>query len=58
MPINSSECILYTTGYIPYFELYPGMHIPHPLYIEIFFESDSHLAKICDEIIGINKNEL
>lgn len=54
MPINSSECILYTTGYIPYFELYPGMHIPHPLHIKIF-ESDSHLAKICDEIMALTK---
>ncbi len=54
MKIDDRECILYTTGYIPYFELYPGMHIPHPLHIKIF-ESDSHLDKICDEIMALTK---
>lgn len=54
MKIDDSECILYTTGYIPYFELYPGRHIPHPLHIKIF-ESDSHLDKICGEIMALTK---
>jgi hypothetical protein len=54
MKIDDKECILYTTGYIPYFELYPGRHIPHPLYIKIF-ESDSHLSKICSEIMALTK---
>lgn len=54
MKIDDSECILYTTGYIPYFELYPGRHIPHPLHIKIF-ESDSHLSKISDEIMALTK---
>ncbi len=35
MKIDETECILYTTGYIPYFELYPGRHIPHPLHIKV-----------------------
>jgi hypothetical protein len=54
MKIDDRECVLYTTGYIPYFELYPGMHIPHPLHIKIF-ESDSHLDKICEEIMALTK---
>lgn len=54
MKINDSECILYTTGYIPYFELYPGMHIPHPLHVKIF-DSDSHLDKISEEIMALTK---
>jgi len=54
MKIDDSECILYTTGYIPYFELYPGRHIPHPLHIKIF-DSDSHLDKICKEILALTK---
>ena len=54
MKIDNSECVLYTTGYIPYFELYPGRHIPHPLHIKIF-DSDSHLNKICSEIMALTK---
>jgi hypothetical protein len=54
MKINDNECILYTTGYIPYFELYPGMHIPHPLHIKTF-DSDSHIRKICEEIMALTK---
>lgn len=54
MKINDNECILYTTGYIPYFELYPGMHVPHPLHIKTF-DSDSHIRKICEEILSLTK---
>ncbi len=54
MKIDDRECILYTTGYIPYFELYPGRHVPHPLHIKIF-DSDSHLDKICNEIMALTK---
>jgi hypothetical protein len=54
MKINENECILYTTGYIPYFELYPGMHIPHPIQVKIF-DSDSHIKKICEEIMALTK---
>lgn len=54
MGIDDNECVLYTTGYIPYFELYPGRHIPHPLHVKIF-ESDSHLDKICEEIMALTK---
>lgn len=54
MKIDDNESVLYTTGYIPYFELYPGMHIPHPLHIKIF-DSDSHINKICEEILALTK---
>jgi hypothetical protein len=54
MHIDNSECILYTTGYIPYFELYPGRHVPHPIHIKVF-DSDSHLDKICAEIMALTK---
>lgn len=54
MKIDDRECVLYTTGYIPYFELYPGRHIPHPLHIKTF-DSDSHLNKICEEIMALTK---
>jgi hypothetical protein len=54
LKLNSSERVLYTTGYIPYFELYPGTHIPHPLIIKCA-ESDSHIDKICEEILALTK---
>lgn len=54
MKIGENECVLYTTGYIPYYEMYPGRHIPHPLQIKLF-ESDSHLDKICSEILALTK---
>lgn len=54
MKIYENECVLYTTGYVPYFELYPGRHIPHPLHVKTF-DSDSHLDKICSEIMALTK---
>lgn len=54
MKIDDRECVLYTTGFIPYFELYPGRHIPHPLHVKVF-DSDSHLHKICNEIMALTK---
>jgi len=52
--MNTDECVLYTTGYIPYFELYPGTHIPHPLHVKSF-GSDSHVEKLCEEILALTK---
>lgn len=46
--------LLYTTGYIPYYETFPGGHIPHPLEISIF-EAESSLEKICEEILALTK---
>lgn len=46
--------ILYTTGYIPYYETFPGVHIPHPLEISIY-EAESTLKKICEEVLALTK---
>jgi hypothetical protein len=46
--------ILYTTGYIPYYETYPGMHIPRPLDI-IKFEGDTSITTLSEEILALTK---
>ena len=52
--LSKSEGILYTTGYIPYYETFPGSHIPHPLDISIV-EGESTLKKVCEEILALTK---
>ncbi len=46
--------ILYTTGYIPIYETYPGVHIPKPLEITIY-EGDTTLRKVSQEILSLTK---
>jgi len=52
--IDEVTGILYTTGYIPYFETFPGLHIPRPLEIGIY-EAESTLKKISEEILALTK---
>lgn len=52
--IDRSYGILYTTGYIPYYETYPGMHIPRPLDV-IKFEGDTTITKLSQEILALTK---
>jgi len=33
--LKKTSGILYTIGYMPYYETYPSSHIPHPLEINI-----------------------
>lgn len=46
--------VLYTTGYVPYYETFPSAHIPHPLEINIY-EAESSLKKIAEEILALTK---
>jgi len=46
--------VLYTTGYTPYYETFPGLHIPHPLELTIY-EAESPLKKIAEEILALTK---
>jgi hypothetical protein len=45
---------VYTTGYIPYLETYPGTHIPRPIEIVQHIGS-SHPRELCSEILGLTK---
>lgn len=53
LKIDDFNGILYTTGYIPYFESYPGVHIPLGLHIETIGEST--LIQVCKEILALTK---
>ncbi len=46
--------VLYTTGYIPIYETYPGVHIPRPLEITIY-DGDTTLKKVSQEILSLTK---
>lgn len=52
--IDRATGILYTTGYIPYYETYPGVHIPQAIEVGIY-EGESTLKKVCTEILGLTK---
>ncbi|MBK0401803.1 hypothetical protein I5M27_02335 [Adhaeribacter sp. BT258] len=52
--LNQQHGILYTTGYIPYYETFPGVHFPKAIEVEIF-EGESTLKKVCDEIMALTK---
>jgi len=54
LEVDRNYGVLYTTGYIPYFETYPGMHIPRPLDI-IKFEGDTSIATLSQEILALTK---
>lgn len=53
LKIDSYSGVLYTTGYIPYYGCYPGVHIPMGLYIETIGETT--LTQICEEILALTK---
>jgi len=52
--LDTANGILYTTGYVPYYETFPSPHIPHPLEIGIY-EAESSLKKISEEILALTK---
>jgi hypothetical protein len=54
MKLSEKYGLLYTTGYIPYFESFPGVHIPHGLEVSIY-SGDSTIKKVCDEIMALTK---
>jgi hypothetical protein len=54
MKMSDKYGLLYTTGYIPYFESFPGVHIPHGFEISIY-SGDSTIKKVCEEIMALTK---
>lgn len=46
--------LLFTQGYVPFFRLYPGMRIPHPLEI-VEHHGDSTPQQVCEEILALTK---
>lgn len=51
---NLEEHYLYTTGFVPCLNTYPGLGIPKPLLIRCKVQ-DSEIQKICQEILAFTK---
>lgn len=54
MEIDKAEGVLFTTGYIPHFETFPGVHMPLGKSVQIF-EGESTLRNVCKEILALTK---
>jgi hypothetical protein len=52
--IDDFRSILFTTGYIPYYETFPGVNTPAGLSVEIF-DGDTTLRNVCREIMSLTK---
>jgi hypothetical protein len=51
--IEDQSSYLFTTGYVPWWDEYPGPHIPAPL--EVGISGDSSLTERCREILALTK---
>lgn len=52
--LSPTSAILYTRGYVPFLETYPGMRVPRPLDITEHLGSSS-MTDLCREIIALTK---
>lgn len=52
--VDSKNYLLYTRGFVNYFETYPGAYIPDPLLVRLFSHDESPEV-ICKEILGLTK---
>lgn len=53
LKINDEKAILYTNGYIPYYDTYPGSYVPVPLSVDNIGETP--IKEICKEIMALTK---
>lgn len=53
MKISDEKAVLYTSGYVPYFNTYPGSYVPVPLQIENIGETP--IKQICKEVLALTK---
>ena len=52
--IGKNDYILFTKGWIPYFEMYPGLRVPTPIEI-VEHLGDSLIETVCQEDFALNK---
>ncbi|MBZ0296854.1 MAG: hypothetical protein K8L99_30110 [Anaerolineae bacterium] len=52
--LDQANHLLYTRGFVPYYETYTGKYIPEPLEVRIA-EADESPDNICDEILSLTK---
>ncbi len=51
--LTDEKAVLYTNGYIPYYDTYPGSYVPVPLSVENIGETP--IKEICKEILALTK---
>jgi len=51
---SESDAYLYTKGFIPDLQTYPGSHIPSPFWVQRA-RGDSSMETICDEVLMLTK---
>jgi len=52
--LPDKSILLYTFGYIPYLNVYPGPHVPSPLEI-LEHHGTTSIETICKEIMALTK---
>jgi len=52
--LGERNYLLFTSGYVPYLRVYPGMRIPKPLEI-VEHHGDSTANEVCSEILALTK---
>jgi hypothetical protein len=52
--LDSKNHVLYSRGFVKFYQTYPGQYIPRPLEIRIF-ESEESPTQICREILALTK---
>lgn len=52
--LDHTTHLLYTRGFVPYYETYPGKYVPQPVEVRIA-EADESPDNICDEILSLTK---
>nr|WKN36005.1 hypothetical protein K4G66_26930 [Tunicatimonas sp. TK19036] len=51
---DNNTHLLYTKGFVPFYNTYPGMYIPNPIEVRLFSHDESPQI-ICQEILSLTK---
>jgi hypothetical protein len=52
--VNGQQAFLYTKGFVPDLQTYPGSHIPNPFQVDKSY-GDSSIRSLCSEILALTK---
>ena len=53
LKVSNDKAFLYSNGFIPYYDTYPGAYVPMPLSVENIGETP--IVEICQEILALTK---
>jgi hypothetical protein len=51
--INETECFLFTTGYVPEWQTYPGPHVPVP--VQLVCGPDLDIQQVATDVLALTK---